>query len=563
MRRWKRVLLPAILALMLGACIVGSYLFRGADSLIAPAKHSDPSAQVSPIDETLLQTARRLAAVADTADEQALAHEAQRLADHELDQAFASELRHASAPAPAAKGPLKRLQDRIARGKAQIAVDQALVEKLTKDGPASDELELAKARLALDQDELNDAQEDLATLGGDQHSKLERLLQEHEAAQHQAVQASKSTAGRTQTLAEQLLAWFSLRERTHQVESALQQTTKKAAALEQQHQALSTAQSGNAADNAATTLSDLRHLSDQKKTLTEFDKRIQDSQQLSDVYKRWNALLQTRTSAVLHLLLISLAIVLAILLIVVIIDRGIRHAFDRQQDRRRRHHLRVVATLTVQFVGALCILLVIFGPPNQVSTLIGLTTAGLTVALKDFILAFIGWFVLMGKNGVRVGDWVEIEGVGGEVVEIGVLKTVLLEMGNWTNTGHPTGRRVTFMNKYAIENHYFNFSTAGAWLWDELQMTLPLVGDPYRMAIEIRDRVERETAEDAVAAERDWERVTHQYGIQVFSAKPAVDLRPSINGLEVIVRYITRAPQRYEVKSRLFEAIVALVHKPG
>jgi small-conductance mechanosensitive channel len=563
MRRWKRILLPAILALMLGASIVGSYLFRSGGGN-APAKQSAP-AQPSLIDEDLLHTARRLAAVADTAEEQALAHEALRLADHELDQAFAGALRQASSPAPAAKGPLKQLADRVAKGKAQIAADQALVERLNKNAPASDELELAKARLALDQDELNDAQEDLARQGGGQHAKLERLLQEHEARQHQPAQSSKATASRTQTLAEQLLTWLALRARARQVESAREQSANKAVALEREHQALENRIGGTAtvAADAAATLSGLRQLSDQKKTLTEFDKRIQDSQQLSDVYKRWNALLDTNTRAVLHLLLISLAIVLAILLVVVLIDMGIRHAFDRQRDRRRRHHLRVVATLAVQFVGALCILLAIFGPPNQVSTLIGLTTAGLTVALKDFILAFIGWFVLMGKNGVRVGDWVEIEGVGGEVVEVGVLKTVLLEMGNWTNTGHPTGRRVTFMNKYAIENHYFNFSTAGAWLWDELQMTLPLVGDPYRMAMEIRDRVEQATAEDALAAERDWERVTHQYGTQAFSAKPAVDLRPSINGLEVIVRYITRAPQRYEVKSRLFEAIVALVHKPG
>jgi small-conductance mechanosensitive channel len=163
---------------------------------------------------------------------------------------------------------------------------------------------------------------------------------------------------------------------------------------------------------------------------------------------------------------------------------------------------------------------------------------------------------------MRVGDWVEIEGVGGEVIEIGMFKTVLLEVGTQTSTGHPTGRRVAFMNKFAIENHYFNFSTTGQWLWDELQMTLPLTGDPYRMAVAIRERVEQETAADATAAESDWERVTHQYGTQVFTAKPEVDLRPSINGLEVIVRYITRAPQRYEVKSRLFQAIVELVHKP-
>ena len=68
---------------------------------------------------------------------------------------------------------------------------------------------------------------------------------------------------------------------------------------------------------------------------------------------------------------------------------------------------------------------------------------------------------------------------------------------------------------------------------------------------------------DATAAQQDWERVTHQYGMRSFSAKPAVDLRPSVNGLNVIVRYITRAPQRYEVKTRLFGAIIGLLHGPA
>jgi len=169
----------------------------------------------------------------------------------------------------------------------------------------------------------------------------------------------------------------------------------------------------------------------------------------------------------------------------------------------------------------------------------------------------------MGKNGVRVGDWVEINGVSGEVIEIGMLKTVLLEMGNWTSTGHPTGRRVAMMNSYAIEGHYFNFSTAGQWLWDELQVTLATTEDPYVKSQEIRQTVERETAADGAEAEREWERVTRQYGTRTFSAKPAVDLRPSPMGLTVIVRYITRAPQRYEVRSRLFTSIVELLHKPA
>jgi hypothetical protein len=75
--------------------------------------------------------------------------------------------------------------------------------------------------------------------------------------------------------------------------------------------------------------------------------------------------------------------------------------------------------------------------------------------------------------------------------------------------------------------------------------------------------VERETEADARQAEQDWERVTHQYGTRTFSAKPTVDLKPSVNRLDVNVRYITWAPERYEFKSRLFQKIVELLHQPA
>lgn len=88
-------------------------------------------------------------------------------------------------------------------------------------------------------------------------------------------------------------------------------------------------------------------------------------------------------------------------------------------------------------------------------------------------------------------------------------------------------------------------------------------GNPHLIAQQIREKVEQETEAGTGAAEQDWERVTRQYGVRPFSAKPAVDLRPSVNGLDVIVRYITRAPQRSEMKSRLFEVIVDLLHKPA
>jgi len=356
--------------------------------------------------------------------------------------------------------------------------------------------------------------------------------------------------------------WRNLGDRLDQFGAAEQQAATQASTIEKQHdgieQSTTVASAGNSSVDAVTRL---RRLSSQRKTLTELDKRIEDLRQLTEVYQRWRAQVAARRVAALHAMLASLSGIVVVILCVAMVDVSIRYKLGSEADRRKRRQLRVMSTVAVQFIGILAIALIVFGMPTQTSTLIGLATAGITVVLKDFIVSFFGWFVLMGKNGIHVGDWVEIEGVGGEVIEIGVLRTVLLEVGNWTDRGHPTGRRVAFVNKFAIEGHYFNFSTADQWLWDELVVSLPAGGDPYKLAQQILETVQRETETDAGLAEQDWQRATNKYGTRPFSAKPAVDLRPaSGQGLEVRVRYITRAPQRYEVKSKLFEAIVELLH---
>jgi small-conductance mechanosensitive channel len=165
----------------------------------------------------------------------------------------------------------------------------------------------------------------------------------------------------------------------------------------------------------------------------------------------------------------------------------------------------------------------------------------------------------MGKNGIRLGDWVEINGVTGEVVEIGPFHTVLLETGNWTDSGHPTGRRVTFTNSFAIEGHYFNFSTTGQWLWDELTVVLPAGKENYAIVDAIRKKVEDETRESGEMAEQEWRRATSSQEMSGFSAKPAISLKPVLGGVEMSVRYITRAHERYALRAKLNQAAVQLL----
>ena len=562
--------LPTIGVALLLLTSVAAY-FATRDSGTGPA--TTPASRRNPlVDDRLVETARRLSAVADTVEEQDLAREALELADHELDQAFATALRQAAAVPPPASGALLDLNNRIARLTARMAAYQKRITQLTPQAAAdervAEELAVLKAQQNLDEDEREDAQQDLERQGGDRHATLERALEQHEAVQKQPPPPLKSVGPVVKaTLLEQVRLWLNLNGRDQQLLAARREAAEKAAALLNEHNGRE-AQSRVApatppiggASVTESAVDQLRRRSDQTKTLSEYDKRIQACRQLTDVYSRWSAAVEARRHSALHGLVGSLAGILSIVFGAILINRGIGQAF-RQTDRRRLHQLRTVSKLAVQVTGVLLVLLILFGPPTQMTTLIGLATAGLTVALKDFIVGFFGWFVLLGRNGLHIGDWVEIEGVSGEVIEIGLLKTVLLEVGNWTSTGHPTGRRVAFVNSFAIEGHFFNFSTAGQWLWDQLVVTLPSTADPYKIAEQIVELVGRETESDARQAEQDWRRVTAQYGVREFSAKPAVELRPGAAGLEVAVRYITRAPQRFEVKSRLFQVIVSLLHQ--
>jgi small-conductance mechanosensitive channel len=199
---------------------------------------------------------------------------------------------------------------------------------------------------------------------------------------------------------------------------------------------------------------------------------------------------------------------------------------------------------------------VVFGPPTQFAAVLALAGAGLTVALKDFIIAFIGWFVLMGRNGIRPGDWVEIDGVSGEVLEVGPMRTVLLETGNWSDAGHPTGRKIAFMNGFAVEGRYFNFSTSGQWMWDEIQLTVPADSDPFVMADTVKDIVASATRENADQAADEWRKVAPSATPEAFRAEPVTSVRPTGSGTNLVVRYITRANERYALRSTIYRALI-------
>jgi small-conductance mechanosensitive channel len=565
------------------------------------------------VDQSTYTTAQRLARLAETPDEQAYAQSALRVADHALAFAFTTALRNVEAHPPTLSPEALKIQDRIRKSQALLDSDQQRVAELTgalaqakeaqKDS-LQDELDLASSQLDLDKDELDEASQDLVDAGGNLQKRIEALEQEHDAqvkARTAPVAAPARAAPQLHGSLSRFIEWIHLRQKRQELDDAQSASDHKAADLTARRSALaatldrtkagiselaqhsksnqsagtgdSAARVGTAGpavsatprlqhthDAASALLNQTKLIAADQKVLTLLDRRITDQRQLAGIYDQWAKSVTAQSHVLAHSLLLNALIVIAVLLVMQLLDGWLQHLLENPKlDRRQVETLRSITRVSVRVVAVIIILLIVIGMPTQFGTMIGIVGAGLTVALKDFIVAFFGWLMLMGRNGIRLGDWVEINGVSGEVTELGMFHTVLMETGNWSDAGHPTGRRVTFTNSFAIEGHYFNFSTSGQWLWDELQVVVPAGQDPYPIIDSITKQVTEATAEGARQAEQEWQCAVPAQRGKVFSGTPGISVKPVVGGVEIAIRYITRAQERFLLRAKLYQAAVDLL----
>ncbi len=551
------------------------------------------------LDRHYLDTALGLAGLAVSAQEQQVAQEAIHTADQEMDKEFATALQIAGSENYAQTPEVKDIRGRITKIQTAIEKKQDDVNHLTEKVKTArvsqrdmlqQQLDVGQAELNFYKERLEDTKDDLVHAGGDPHSVIQQLVDEHEAASHSADAVKLAPSGQTPPASSLLAKWSQwnvIRRKQKQVVQAQQGAVNAADKLALQHGPLahqvdieqaqrkaptgtvSTAENAinsgeaptDAKQAALAAVSLLQCLSNDRRALALLDRRVRDFKTLGSTYAKWLVLVRADQREALHSIIASALSIILLMLLVFLINRTLEHFFARLSlESKQRATLQAVIRISIQVLTVLVILVVIFGAPNDVSTVLGFAGAGLTVVLKDFIVSFLGWFVLVGRHGIHVGDWVEINGVRGEVIEITLLRTVLLETGNWTESGQPTGRQVAFLNQYAVDGYYFNFSTSGQWLWDELQVLVPAVRDPYPLIEKLRAIVEKDTESNTLLADQEWQGVSRRYGVRTFAAEPTVNLKPTDAGTVVMIRYITRVEERSEVRYRINQEVIKLLH---
>jgi small-conductance mechanosensitive channel len=594
-------ILGAVLGLLLIAA--GIAWWKTAPPALHATKGNAAITSTDLVDQSTYTTAQRLALLAIAPEEQSFSQSALRIADHELDLAFTEALRDVEAHPPALNSEAAAIQARIAKSQTLLSADQQQVDGLTaalaqaktdQKDKIQDQLDLAQSQLELDKDELDESNQNLVEAGGNPRQQIESMVQEHDAQTKAhpnppAAQVADEQRGSIGKFRD----WWQLRQKEKALEAAGYAASQKAQALSARHTALAsgldatkggipelalhtktakdagqappqttpqTPQVQRTHEDAASLVGRTKAIAADQTILTLINRRIADQNQLARAYSQWASVVALQSQKLAHGMLLDALIVIGVLILLLLLDGWLQHLLDRPKlDRRQVETLRSLTRMSLRVVAVLIILLVVIGIPSQFATTIGIVGAGLTVALKDFIVAFFGWLVLMGRNGIRLGDWVEINGVSGEVTELGMFHTVLLETGNWSDPGHPTGRRVTFTNSFAIEGHYFNFSTSGQWLWDELQVVVPIGRDPYPIVEAITKQVVEATGDSSKQAEQEWERAVPAQRSKSFSGTPGVNVKPVVGGVEISVRYITRANERYLVRAKLYQQAVDLL----
>ena len=230
-------------------------------------------------------------------------------------------------------------------------------------------------------------------------------------------------------------------------------------------------------------------------------------------------------------------------------------------DIRRRGQVMAARRLVLGLIVLIVVLINFSDEIGSAATVVGFAAAGIAVALQNVILSIAGYFFLIGRFGIKAGDRVQIGGVTGDVIDIGLVKLSLMELGG-TGTHHePTGRVVVFSNAIVFQpsGNFFKQAPGTSFVWNEVRLTLAPNID-YRLAekrlLEVVDEVFARYRDRVM---RDYRHLERDLNVMLETPKPQSRLYLSKAGLEIAIRYPAEtysAPQiTDEISRRVLDAI--------
>lgn len=253
----------------------------------------------------------------------------------------------------------------------------------------------------------------------------------------------------------------------------------------------------------------------------------------------------------------KLAFVLVGLLMIAIGTKLLRRNISRMlRDNAAQYQARKGIAFFGYFAAIVLTLLVFAEQLGGLTVAFGVAGAGVAFALQEVIASAAGWVAVIFGGFYRVGDRVQLGGIRGDVIDIGVLRTTLMQIGDWVNADQYNGRIVRVANSFTFKEPVFNYSSDFPFLWDEIMVPIKY-GSDHRLARQIIQRVADEVVgEYAQKAEHAWGPMTKKYRIEPASVQPTVTMTANQNWIEFTLRYVTDYKLRRSTKDSLFTRIL-------
>jgi small-conductance mechanosensitive channel len=283
--------------------------------------------------------------------------------------------------------------------------------------------------------------------------------------------------------------------------------------------------------------------------------------------RRWKESFDRQSNLALRRLLVRLGVLFALLTaIFAAAALWRRFTFRYVQDRTRRYQFLQARRIVLGVVVTFVILFNFASEIGALATVMGFAAAGIAVALQNVILSLAGYFFLIGKFGIKVGDRVQVSGVTGDVIEIGLVKLSLMELGGNGNDRQPTGRVVVFSNAIVFQpsGNFFKQIPGTNFVWNEVTLTLSPECD-YRLAEKrLLEAVDEVFARYRESIQRQSIAAEQSLNMAIDALKPHARLQLTHDGLIITLRYPaetrTAVQTDDEVARRLLDTIA---REPG
>lgn len=249
---------------------------------------------------------------------------------------------------------------------------------------------------------------------------------------------------------------------------------------------------------------------------------------------------------------------LFVLLLMWIVRKAINKSITDNASRyRARKATRVLSYLFLSVVA----IIIFTGKGEYFTVTLGMFAAGMAFALQEVILSLVGWIAIFSSKMYKPGDRIEINGVRGDVIDISLTKTTLMEMGGWVTSENYNGIITKVSNAFIFKGNVRNFTTDFPFVWDEI--TLPI---HYDSDLEMARKIVQDTADDCLLgyarfAKDHWKKMVQNYMIENANVDPTLSIALTDNWIDVNLRYVVDIKKRRATKNELYEKILMAIQR--